>query len=182
MKRTINIIIIIIITGFIIIIIKLSKECFKKGFYEYSVIDGDLLRLPLIQPYELYSADIQNAENWNTSVIGRKGDYMAFEGLMNESPHVDSVGISDNLIFLYSSREIFTNGDVSSAWFYFNVEQKRGGYYLKRNLYLDFLKNNYSITSVNFYNPTDIYKKFRDDNYLPREWDYFLLNEKNACW
>jgi hypothetical protein len=151
----------------------------KKGFYEYTH-DSDLLRLPLIEPYELYSADIAKGEEWNASVLGRKGEYMTFEGLMNDSPHVDSVSIKGCYIFLYSSSENFKD-TMCNAWFVFNTNSRQGTSFRDYKTFYETMKK-IKIDHVNFYDPKEVFMKFDIDHNLPPEWDSLVQKDKESWW
>lgn len=144
-------------------------SCIREDFYSDTMADFDLLRLPLIKPFAIYSADIQYAESWNASV-SEEDSKIIFDGVrIPGRPGIDSVGINGSLILVYSSHEII-NGHMTSAWFVFDTEIKKGIHFLDQKGFYEHLENKFNIYSVKFYDPTTVYTEFRENNKLPSDW------------
>lgn len=143
---------------------------YRKGFYNYTHADFDLLRLPLVEPYEIYSVDIHSAENWTTSIFKTESMYDDFKGIGFNGPHVDSVGISGYHIFFYSSDENFDVKIQEEAWLVFNAETERGLHFTNRPMFMAYLKDSLRLDGVKLYKPQTVFKEFEKSRKLPPEW------------
>jgi hypothetical protein len=124
----------------------------KDGFYDYSQT-LDLYRIPLIEPYQIISAD--------------RGYSWMFErgGLSNV---VNKVGIEDSVIVLYSSRTALVDG-MSQAWFVLKAGSKEEKVFKTEedyNKYLRFI----GIDSIRIYEVNQVFTEFDKTKRLPPEW------------
>ncbi len=124
----------------------------KKGFYEYYK-NYDIIRIPLIEPYEIYSSD--DGANWFFDVPFGK----ILEGL--QISDVKSLYVDNDLIFIYSSM-ISLPGEMTSAWFVFETKGKTSNYYTD---YEQFVKD--YPASKNMKPIRIIFNEFKSNQTLP---------------
>jgi hypothetical protein len=124
----------------------------KDGFYDYSQT-LDLYRIPLIEPYQIISAD--------------RGYSWMFEraGLSNV---VNQVGIEDSVIVLYSSRTALNDG-MSQAWFVLKAGTKEEKLFKTEEDYNKYLRL-IGIDSIRIYEVNQVFAEFDKNKRLPPEW------------
>lgn len=131
------------------------KETNKESnFYEYSQ-KFDLYRLPLVKPYELISAN--KGFNW-------------FFKNNNFEIEVDSVGISDSFIVIYSSSVYKPElGGRFEQWLVINHKTNE----ISVNTFEEFkeFKNNNNLT---MYDVNEVYKVFNENLQLPTKWESII--------
>jgi hypothetical protein len=165
----------ILVCIFLLLIIVFLNDS-RRGFYGYSKADIDLIRIPLIEPYEIVSAD-RDGESW---------------GIMYDNPilsddfatgmSVDSVGLKADMIIFYS-RHTVTTGRMGAVWYVFNTHLKSGKLFTQEERYQQFLKTTYQGSSVKLYAPEMMWEKFKDNYELPAEWQpYIEADKKNRWW
>lgn len=96
-----------------------KKNEVQEGFYDYYQ-DGDIIRLPLKEPYIMYSAN--NGEDWVFDVPF--GDFL--KGL--QVSNIQSVYVENDLVFFYSDL-ISLPGETAPAWIIFDLDKKTSTYY-----------------------------------------------------
>lgn len=130
-----------------------DKQSNKQNeFYNYYQ-DGDLSRIPLIEPYFIYSAD--NGENWVFDVPF--GGFL--QGLQISS--IRSIAVNDSLFFLYSDL-ISLPGETSPAWFVFDIDNKTSKYFTDYSLFISEYPKAKKMQSVK-----KLFSDFKSKNYLP---------------
>jgi hypothetical protein len=129
----------------------------KDKFYTVSHYQ-DLIRLPLIKPYEIYSAD--NGFTWFL-----KFRFPEKIRKKDELGGVDSIGVHDNLIVAYS-KLTYLPGEMTPAWFIVDVPNKDEKVFTKEKEYKDYLTNR-KLESVKFYRPKEVFEKFEKSGKLP---------------
>lgn len=122
------------------------------GFYDYYQ-DGDIIRIPLKEPYIIYSAN--KGEDWVFDVPF--GDFL--KGL--QVSNIKSLYVEEDLIFFYSDL-ISLPGETSPAWIVFDFGNKTSKYYTNYNLFLkDFpCGQKMELVSITF-------EKFKNKNKAP---------------
>lgn len=98
----------------------------EKGFYDYYE-DGDLVRIPLIEPFIVASPDA--GKSWFFDVPF--GNFL--KGL--QVSNIRSLYVDGDLIFLYSHL-ISLPGETAPAWFVFDTKNRISKYYTDYNLFV----------------------------------------------
>lgn len=124
----------------------------QEGFYDYYQ-DGDILRLPLKEPYIIYSSN--NGEDWLFKVPF--GNFLKGLDIYN----IKSLYVEKDLIFFYSDL-ISLPGETTPAWIVFNIENKTSKYYTNYNLFLKDFPSGKKMELVSI-----TFEKFKHNNKAP---------------
>lgn len=122
------------------------------GFYDYTK-KWDLNRIPLIEPYQLLSAD--NGHSW----VFKRND---------KEDVINYAGISDSTIVLFSKRTALP-GMMSKAWFVIKLNPYNEKLFTNEMDYKKQLEN-FGLSSVKLYDVKLIFQEFSQLNKLPKEW------------
>lgn len=143
---------IISVTLTILIIVSCRDTNKKMDFYEYFKT-ADLYRLPLVKPHELISAN--KGFNW-------------FYKSNNFDVEVDSVGISESFIVIYSSSVYKPElGGRFEQWLIINHKTNETNIVNVSDEFKDFKNNN----NFTMYAINEVYNVFNENLQLPAEWE-----------
>ncbi len=137
------------------------KKSKDNNFYNY-IRDRDLDRVPLIQPYEIISAD--KGEYWQ--LRNQEFDYKEKQ-YYNEG--VEKVGIYLNYIILYTSSTYF-DYKMTELWVVINTNSDSTSYYIEEDKYKTGIRKMGIKLSVTLYTTTEVFKQYEDNFTLPKEW------------
>ena len=142
---------------------KIFKIRFKTDPYR----DYDAFRLPLIYPYELVAADQLNPNDWS---LPEYINNIEFEGLIFNEVSVDSVGIKNKFILLYThAHSVPSKNGRYAIWLIYDTEKKKGSYFINRKEFDNYLiKNNSS--NYKLYTPEKLFNIFKSGKNLPDDW------------
>lgn len=122
------------------------------GFYEFSKLDNDVLRLPLIYPFQLESAYFPGKFGiMQNSSIGSAFGLTGF---------VDSVNVNHNLIFIMGKLDMIEEG-----YFIFNPRDSTRISFHSYEAISQYCSDS-SIT-LRLYSTKLVYELWRDSGYLP---------------
>ena len=126
-------------------------------FYSYSK-DGDLYRIPLLEPFEVYNSGSINY-SWSFDLPYKNS------GLVMDQIGVDEVGvqIQDSILVLYSYR-MSLPGKMSQAWFIVNLKEKKELYFTDSSKYYEHISN---IGGIELFRCEEIFKEFEETKKLP---------------
>lgn len=156
---------IITLIGIIISIVVFGcqpKKTRNNNFYNYSK-DWDLDRIPLIQPYELISAD--KGYLWvlrNKELDYKKKKYY--------DAGVEKVGVYFNYIILYTSSTYF-DYKMTELWIVINTHNDTTVYYTEEDKYITGIRKMEIKIPLTLYTTSEIFNKFKDSFILPEEWN-----------
>jgi hypothetical protein len=103
-----------------------SQEGKETGFYDYYE-DGDIIRIPLDEPYEITSPD--GGLTWFFDVPFGEIN----EGL--QISDIRSVHVEDSLFFFYS-HSVNLPGETTAVWLVFDINNKTSRYYTNHDIFL----------------------------------------------
>ena len=134
----------------------------KKGFYDYSSY-SDLVRVPLIEPYEIISAD-----QGNTFTFMLPFDKINKLYYTDQITPTDSIGINDNFIVLYT-KGMNLGSNKTQAWFLIDIKNKDEVAFTKHEEFQEFIHSK-KIGTIKLYDCKSIYSVFASKGSLPTEW------------
>lgn len=158
------------LTAVILFAVLLSLSCNSSGgkhkgnFYSYSH-DGEICRIPLMEPYELTSPSCIDTGNWFFKL-----PFGTIE-LETQVSQIRSVGIRDSLLVIYC-RDYYkpvAGKNCPDAWFVVDVAAKRDILFTAEKEYDKYLSGRH-IDGVQLYRIAKLYDDFDKDGKLPPEW------------
>lgn len=124
----------------------------QESFYDNSK-KWDLNRIPLIEPYQLLSAD--NGYSW----VFKRND---------KEDVINKVGISDSTIILFSNRTALP-GMMSKAWFVIKLNPYNEKVFTNEIDYKTYLTE-IGVSRADLHDVGLIFQEFNEQNKLPKEW------------
>jgi hypothetical protein len=136
----------------------------ENEFYTYSH-DGDLCRIPMIEPYELISPACTDTNNWFFNL-----PFQTIE-LENQISEIRTIGIKDSLIVIYRQDyyKPIDGRECPDAWFVVDVAHKKDMVFTSENEYSAYLHANH-VDTIILYRVGKVFKDFDEQDKLPTEW------------
>lgn len=131
----------------------------KEGFYDYSQT-WDLYRVPLIEPYQIISAD--KGHSWSLNLKGNE-----IKGVSSIN-NIQSIGLYDTIFTVFSPR-IDIPGDRTNVWFIINAAKKEGKYFVTEKDFKNYLKE-HGLAEIKLYEINQVFTDFDKEKRLPPEW------------
>jgi len=154
-----TIIIMLILISSLLFSCNLNNKKKEQGFYDYSR-SGDLYRIPLIEPYEITSAD--KGFTWIMEFKGNSPPSKLGTG------NIDSIGLTRSYCILYNRRADLPNG-MSKAWFVIDANKNEEKVFTSDDEYQIFLKSR-NLNSLKLYDIKAVFIDFDKKGILPPEW------------
>lgn len=135
-----------------------NKQDESSDFYSSSE-NGDLFRIPLLDPIELKSAD---EANWFLKPM-----FNGINETNEEVGDINEVAVAGSIIICYSERT-YRDSEMGPAWYIIDVENKSEKCLTNLNDYLFFLQEN-STQNIKLKDVNEVYSEFVDSKTLLKD-------------
>ena len=133
-----------------------TEKEMKDGFYS-NFSYGDIIRIPLIEPLELVSPD--DGQNWFFKPV-----FNQLDNFNLEIDNVESYGVHDSLIVVYSKR-LYIKSQMTEAWVVTDLSKEVERVFLTEKEYDSWIKSN-DLDAIELYECNEAFQYFKNNGKL----------------